>query len=141
VAPDHAPAEPPSGAVQPGPDEPSSVSPVHPAPERAAPPRPSTGSAGPSPATAAGPSAPPAPPAPRPASEHHANASKRHRPVAQRPHAPVPDTGDPAMSAGAAHTGPPGAGSAAPPPRPQTDVEWKPTLLLPTDGSNGNPRR
>jgi hypothetical protein len=138
VAPDHAPAEPPNAAVQPRPAEPSSVSPVHPASERAALPRPSTGPAGPAPSTAAGSSAPPAP---RPASEHHANASKRHRPVAQRPHAPAPDSGDPAMSAGAAHTGSPGAGSAAPPPRPQTDVEWKPTLLLPTDGSNGNPRR
>ena len=162
VAPDHALAEPPNAApsTAAGPSAPSSavvpsISPTAGATGQAAPP-PSGAAVEPpiagddqarsrdaAPAPSSGKRTGHTTPTPRPAGDHHATAGKRRRPPPQPPHA-APASGDPTARVDAtAHPAPtPGAGSAAPQPaRPQTDVEWKPSLLLPTDGSNGNPRR
>ena len=68
-----------------------------------------------------------------------ANA-KRKRP----PSKPAPEPSAPVATEATRSdpvTPPPAAGSAAPPAPPPTNIEWKPTLLLPTDGSDGKPHR
>jgi serine/threonine-protein kinase len=75
----------------------------------------------------------------------HAPAQIKHKPRAtpRPPRTPVEPTGvaaptEPAEAAAPPAAAPaPGPGSA----RPASKVEWKPTLLLPTDGSDGSDRR
>jgi len=71
--------------------------------------------------------------------EHAAAPGRRRHPPGRPPREPAAPIRDPRPDAGSAATLP-GAGAApsAPPP---TNVEWKPTLLLPTDGSDGRSRR
>ena len=75
----------------------------------------------------------------------HAAPGKRRRSASKPPREPaLPAVTGAGTAAAPAPAQPPqatGAGSAAPPASPPAKVEWKPTLLLPTDGSNGTPRR
>ena len=76
----------------------------------------------------------------------HAPAAVKRKPRAtpRPPRAPA----EPAVVAGptehdqtAPPAAPPAPAPAQPPARPPSKVEWKPTLLLPTDGSDGSDRR
>ena len=82
-------------------------------------------------------------PAPR-GPERPSTATKRKRPVSRPPREPAaarevrPEAAPPAAAVPTAAV--PAAGPARPAPAP-SNVEWKPTLLLPTDGSDGRARR
>jgi serine/threonine-protein kinase len=71
--------------------------------------------------------------------ERPAIATKHKRPAGHPPREPAAAARDAHRDAGSAAALP--AATAAPATAPPTNVEWKPTLLLPTDGSDGRSRR
>ena len=96
-------------------------------------PTPETRHAGPPPRSEAAPIA--APPRSTGRTKHHATASPAVRPPPRATDAPA---GEHAQNTASTPAGPPvaggaGSGSAQPSGKPPPNVEWKPTLLLPTD--------
>ena len=78
---------------------------------------------------------------PRTAGEHRPGKRKPRPVVRPAPADPAPSVRPPDSPAPPAVATPGPGSDSAPPARPATRVEWKPTLLLPTDGSDGRERR